>query len=78
MLNATPSRPLLVAIGYLALGGLGLLFAIAPGYASPIFPAAGWALAAALCFGRSALPGVLLGSAGLNLTLAFFNHTLDP
>ncbi|WP_079435304.1 CHASE domain-containing protein [Zoogloea sp. LCSB751] len=78
MLNATPSRLLLVAAGYLALGGLGLLFAIAPGYASPIFPASGLALAAALCFGRSALPGIWLGSASLNLGLAFLSHTLDP
>ncbi|MBS0357151.1 MAG: CHASE domain-containing protein [Proteobacteria bacterium] len=78
MLNATPRRLLLVAAGYLALGGLGLLFAIAPGYASPIFPASGLALAAALCFGRSALPGIWLGSASLNLGLAFLSHTLDP
>ncbi|MBS0345607.1 MAG: CHASE domain-containing protein [Proteobacteria bacterium] len=77
MLNATPSRILLVTAGYLALGGLGLLFAIAPGYASPIFPASGLALAAALCFGRSALPGIWLGSASLNLGLAFLSHSLD-
>ncbi|WP_374479046.1 CHASE domain-containing protein [Zoogloea sp.] len=77
MLNATPSRILLVTAGYLALGGLGLLFAIAPGYASPIFPASGLALAAALCLGYSALPGIWLGSASLNLGLAFLSHSLD-
>ena len=34
------------AFVYLLLGALGLSFAIAPGYASPIFPAAGFAVAA--------------------------------
>ena len=38
-------RNLCIAIAYLVLGGLGLVFAISPGYASPIFPAAGLALA---------------------------------
>ena len=38
-------RNLSIALAYMALGGLGLAFAIGKGYASPIFPAAGLALA---------------------------------
>ena len=72
------SRNLLIAIAYLALGGLGLSFGIAEGYSSPIFPAAGLALAVSLCFGPGALPGIWLGSAALNLSLAGLNGTLSP
>ena len=38
----------LVALVYGVLGRLGISFAIEPGYASPIFPAAGFAVAAML------------------------------
>ena len=71
-------RNLSIALAYMALGGLGLAFAIGKGYASPIFPAAGLALAVALCFGNGALPGIWLGSALLNLSLAGLNGTLSP
>ncbi|MDO8419666.1 MAG: CHASE domain-containing protein, partial [Rubrivivax sp.] len=75
---ATPARAWLVALAtaaaYAMVGGLGLLLAGPPGYASPLFPAAGIALAATLTFGRAALPGVLLGAfavdAGLGLLRA--------
>ncbi|MBN8284871.1 CHASE domain-containing protein [Zoogloea sp.] len=70
-------RTLSIALAYLVLGGLGLIFAIAPGYASPIFPASGLALAATLIFGRRALPGIWLGSAGLNSSLALSSHSLS-
>ena len=53
---------LATAAAYAAVGGLGLVLAEPPGYASPLYPAAGIALAATLTFGRAALPGVLLGS----------------
>ena len=49
----------LLALGYLVLGMAGLLLAIPPGYASPVFPAAGLALACVLRFGWRALPGRL-------------------
>jgi len=68
-------RSLGIALSYLALGGLGLVFAIAPGYASPIFPASGMALAVALVTGRRALPGIWIGSAGMNCLLALLNGT---
>ncbi|MBC7727797.1 MAG: CHASE domain-containing protein, partial [Microbacteriaceae bacterium] len=53
---------LLTAAGYLLAGKLALLLAIPPGYASPLYPSAGLALAAALVYGRVALPGVLMGA----------------
>ncbi len=71
-------RNLLIAAFYLFLGGLGLVFAISPGYASPIFPAAGLALAVALWSGAGALPGIWLGSISLNLGLAFLQGSLSP
>jgi len=43
------------------------MLAIPPGYASPVFPAAGLALVAALRLGTPALGGILLGSVVLNL-----------
>ena len=53
---------LLTATGYFVAGKLALMLAIPPGYASPLYPGAGLALAAVLVYGRIALPGVLLGS----------------
>jgi PAS domain S-box-containing protein len=75
--HSVVGRNLLIAAVYLCLGGLGLVFAISPGYASPIFPAAGLALAVALCFGAGALPGIWLGSMALNVGLAFSRGDLS-
>ena len=61
----------LIIILYVLLGKLGLLIAIPPDYASPIFPAAGLALAVSLHYGASVLPAIWLGSLILNLTLAW-------
>ena len=47
-LTLRPTQGLAVATLYALLGTVGLTLAIPPGYASPIFPAAGLALAAAL------------------------------
>ncbi|MDP1651066.1 MAG: CHASE domain-containing protein [Rubrivivax sp.] len=70
---ATPALAWLVAlataVAYAAVGGLGLLLAGPPGYASPLYPSAGIALAATLTFGRAALPGVLLGAFTVNAAL---------
>ncbi len=68
---------LLLGLAYLLLGAAGLLLAIPPGYASPVFPAAGLALAAGLQFGPRVLPGVWLGSSLLNLGHAWLNGTLS-
>jgi len=69
---------LLLALIYLLLGAAGLLLAIPPGYASPVFPAAGLALAASLQFGPRVLPGIWLASAVLNLGKAWYSETLSP
>ena len=46
-------RSLIAAAVYLVLGAVGISFAIAPSYASPIFPAAGFAVAYLLWAGSS-------------------------
>ncbi len=56
-----------LAVAYLLVGELGLLMAIAPGFASPVWPAAGVALGALLLAGYRVWPGVLIGSFVLNL-----------
>lgn len=60
---------LATAVGYLGLGWLALMLAGPPGYASPLYPSAGLALAATLVYGRAALPGVALGAFSVNLLL---------
>jgi diguanylate cyclase len=67
-----------IALAYALLGAGGLLLAIPPGYASPVFPAAGLALALVLQYGRRALPGIWLGSAVLNAGHAWLGGTLTP
>ena len=54
-------------VAYLVCARLGLLLAIPPGIASPLWPAAGLALVATLHWGRWALPGAALGSAAGNV-----------
>lgn len=65
------------ALGYVLLGILGLTFAIPPGYASPIFPAAGFAVAALLWSNNRAWPGIWLGSLTINLGVAWLQGHLD-
>lgn len=57
----------LTALSYCLLGELGLLLAIAPGYASAIFPASAVAVVAVLSLGVRILPGIWLGSVAINL-----------
>ncbi len=59
-----------LALLYFLAGRLGLLLAIPPGYATAIFPPAGFALAALLLYGNGIWPGILLGSFALNLSMA--------
>ena len=71
---ATPDLPrwqvaVLTALAYAAVGALALMLAGPPGYASPLYPAAGIALAARLVFGTAALPGVWLGAFAVNASL---------
>jgi len=60
---------LLTAAAYVAVGAAAVLLAGPPGYASPLYPSAGIALAAALTFGRAAWPGVFLGAFAVNAGL---------
>jgi signal transduction histidine kinase len=57
----------LLTIAYALSGKFSLLLAIPPGYASPIFPPAGIAIAAMLIWGRVTQPWIFLGSFLLNL-----------
>jgi len=65
------------AFAYFLLGAIGLILAIPPGYASPVFPAAGLALASVLMFESRALPGIWLGSFLLNLSHTWINGKLN-
>jgi signal transduction histidine kinase/CheY-like chemotaxis protein len=56
---------------YAVSGKLALLLAVPPGFASPIFPPAGIAVAAMLIGGRTTLPWTFLGSFLLNVWVAY-------
>ncbi|HET7791869.1 MAG TPA: CHASE domain-containing protein [Rhizobacter sp.] len=58
------------AIAYVLVGWAALWLAIPPGYAAPLYPSAGIALACVLSFGWRMLPGVALGSFTVNALLA--------
>lgn len=62
------------ALGYFVLGMIGTSFAIAPGYASPVFPAAGFAVACLLWSDRKAWPAILVGSFALNLAISLMHQ----
>ena len=61
---------------YLALGVLGMNLAIIPGYASPIFPAAGFAVAFLLWAGQRSWPAIFLGSLAMNLGIVLLHGNL--
>lgn len=68
---------LATAVGYYVAGRLGLLLAVPPGYATPIWPASGVALAAILFWGYRMWPGVLLGSFFTNISLGVDTSNLS-
>ena len=61
------------ALAYAAVGVAALLLAGPPGYASPLYPSAGIALAAVLVYGRRAVPGVWLGAFAVNVSLGLLH-----
>ncbi len=61
-----------LALSYCLAGLLSLLLAIPPGFATPVWPAAGIALAATLIYGYRILPGVFIGSLITNLILQWY------
>src|SRR5438093_4503589 len=58
---------------YFVAGKLALLFAIPPGYATAVWPAAGLALGGVLVLGNRVWPGIVLGSFAVNV-----GTSLDP
>jgi PAS domain S-box-containing protein len=66
----------LTALCYALAGLAALPLAIPPGYATPLYPAAGVALASVLMFGPRMLPAIVIGSLCVNLPLAMRHHGL--
>ena len=64
-----PLALLATALAYTVVGWVALLLAISPGYASPLFPSAGIALASVMVFGWRMMAGVALGSFAVNFTI---------
>lgn len=60
-----------LAAAYYLAGRPALLLAIPPGFASPVWPAAGVALASLLALGTRAWPGIVLGSFLINASASF-------
>jgi CHASE1-domain containing sensor protein len=67
----------LTLLGYLLAGWAALTLAIPPGYASPLYPAAGVAMAGVLIGGWRVLPAVALGAFTVNLSLSPQRANLD-
>jgi two-component sensor histidine kinase/integral membrane sensor domain MASE1 len=65
------SRVAITACAYWLAAKAALWLAIEPGYSTPVWPAAGFALAAVLLWGRPMALGVVLGSAAANLPTGF-------
>lgn len=66
---------LTTAVAYYVAGQLANALAIAPGYATAIWPAAGIALAAVLVCGPRVLVGVFIGALGVNIRTADFSSS---
>ncbi len=64
----------LLTVAYVISGKLGLMLALPPGYASPIFPPAGIAVAAAFISGRKSLPWIFLGALLLNVWVDYSDN----
>ncbi|WP_137169051.1 ATP-binding protein [Marinomonas sp. FW-1] len=62
------------ALGYFALGVVGLAVAISPGYSTIIWPASGLAVAAAIFYPKFAPLGIFIGSLSLNIGATWYNH----
>jgi integral membrane sensor domain MASE1 len=68
----------LTALVYAATAALALQLTFAAGYAAPLYPPAGIALALAWIYGRPALFGVGLGAFAVNLVLASMHTGATP
>ncbi len=65
------------ALGYAVVGWLALTLAVPPGFASPLYPSAGIALAAVLVYGRAAWAGAALGAFLVNVVLNASRGQID-
>lgn len=74
---STLTLTLYLTAAYAVLALIGLLLAMEPSNASPIFPAAGLGLAAVLVFGRRALIGIFLGDVISSLAHAWMTSTTN-
>ena len=63
-------KVVVLAFGYCFTGGVGLLLAIPPGYATAVWPPSGIALAGLLLWGPRVWPGIWLGSFLVNVWVA--------
>lgn len=70
LMSAYLKKLLLLALAYFIAGKLSLLLAIPPGFATPVWPAAGIAFAAVFLWGYRLLPAVFAGSFAINLFIA--------
>ena len=68
----------LTALGYALAGAAALPLAIPPGYSTPLYPAAGVALAFVLIFGWRVLPAIAIGSLCVNLAVALQTRAFAP
>jgi signal transduction histidine kinase/CheY-like chemotaxis protein/sensor domain CHASE-containing protein len=67
-----------LTLAYIVTGKLALLLAVPPGYASPIFPPAGIAVACMLIGGSATLPWIFIGSLLLNVWTGYsVNQQVD-
>lgn len=68
---------LVIALSFVLLSGFSLILATPPGYAIPIFPAAGFALVAMLHYGPKVLPAIWFGSLIFSCTVMFIHLPFD-
>ncbi|MCW8129581.1 MAG: CHASE domain-containing protein [Planctomycetota bacterium] len=67
-----------VAVLYWVTGWMGLLVALPPGFATPVWLASGVAVAGILKWGRGVTPGIVAGSILINLDNCLNGHGLLP
>jgi diguanylate cyclase (GGDEF)-like protein len=67
----------ILAYGYCFTGGLGLLLAVPPGYATAVWPPSGIALAGLLLWGSRVWPGIWLGSFVVNVWVSITSANAD-
>ncbi len=71
-------KTIALAAGYCLTGGLGLLLAIPPGYATAVWPPSGIALAGLLWWGPRVWPGIWAGSFLVNVWVAYAMTNAKP